>query len=162
MLYDLSDIWDLKKNYFPWNERNILNLLYIFFVCLFCFVFSFFLFHECPSDINYKPEKKGRVAAGKGWSELMTVVQFKTLLMLYDLSGIWDLKKNYFPWNERNILNLLYIFFVCLFCFVFSFFLFHECPSDINYKPEKKGRVAAGKGWSELMTVVQFKANGLC
>ena len=80
--------------------------------------------------------------------------------MLYDLSGIWDLK-NYFPWNEGNILNLLYFFFVCLFCFVFSFFLFHECPSDINYKTEKKGRVAASKSWSELMIVVQFKANGL-
>ena len=76
--------------------------------------------------------------------------------MLYDLSGIWDLK-NYFPWNERNILNLLYFFFV-----FFSFFLFHECPSDINYKTGKKGRIAAGKSWSELMIVVQFKANGLC
>ena len=62
--------------------------------------------------------------------------------MLYDLSGIWDLKK--------------------LFSIFFSFFLFHECPSDINYKTEKKGRVAAGKSWSELMIVVQFKANGLC
>ena len=75
--------------------------------------------------------------------------------MLYELSGIWDLK-NYFPWNEMNILNLLYFFIVCL------FFLFRECPSDINYKTEKKGRVAAAKSWSELMIVVQFKANGLC
>ena len=44
----------------------------------------------------------------------------------------------------------------------FVFFLFHECPSDINYKTGKKGRIAAGKSWSELMIVVQFKANGLC
>ena len=79
--------------------------------------------------------------------------------MLYDLSGIWDLQ-NYFPWNERNFINLLYFFFVRLFFFV-PFFLFHECPSDINYKTEKKGRVAARKSWSELMIVVQFKANGL-
>ena len=80
--------------------------------------------------------------------------------MLYDLSGIWDLQ-NYFPWNERYFINLLYFFFVrCLFVF-FSFFKFHECPSDINYKTEKKGRVAARKSWSELMIVVQFKANGL-
>ena len=34
-------------------------------------------------------------------------------------------------------------------------------PPDINYKTEKKGRVAAGKSWSALMIVVQFKANGL-
>ena len=80
--------------------------------------------------------------------------------MLYDLSGIWDLK-SYFRWNEGNILNLLYFFFVCFF-FSFFFISLHECPSDINYKTEKKGRVAAGKSWSELMIVVQFKANGLC
>ena len=73
--------------------------------------------------------------------------------MLYDLSGIWDLKY-YFPWNERDILNLLYFFFLC--------FLFHECPSDINYKTGKKEKIAAGKSWSELMIVVEFKANGLC
>ena len=54
--------------------------------------------------------------------------------MLYDLSGIWDLKK--------------------LFSIFFPFFLFHECPSDINYKTEKKGRVATDKNWSELMIVV--------
>ena len=64
--------------------------------------------------------------------------------------------------DKRNILNLLYFFFVCFFVLFFSFFLFHECPSDINYKTEKKGTVAAGKSWSELMIVVQFKANGLC
>ena len=76
--------------------------------------------------------------------------------MLYDLSGIWDLK-NYFSWNERHILNLLYFFFLSLFVFFFPFFLFHECPSDINYKTGKKGRIAAGKNWSELMIVVPFK-----
>ena len=68
--------------------------------------------------------------------------------MLYDLSGIWDVK-NYFPWNERNILNLAYFFFL-----FFPFLFFHECPSDINYETEKKGRVTADKSWSELMIVV--------
>ena len=76
--------------------------------------------------------------------------------MLYDLSGIWDLKSIF---HETKGISLTYFTFSFLFCFCF---LFHKCPSDINYKTEKKGTVAAGKGWSELLIVAQFKANGLC
>ena len=54
--------------------------------------------------------------------------------MLHDLSGILDLKI-YFSWNERNILNFLNYFF----------FLFYECPSDVNYNSVKKGGVATVK-----------------
>ena len=35
------------------------------FVCFLCFLCFPFFFYECPSDINYKTEKKGRIAAGK-------------------------------------------------------------------------------------------------
>ena len=75
--------------------------------------------------------------------------------MLYDLSGIWALKTIF---HETKGISLTYFTFSF---FLFVLFLFHECPSDINYKTEKKGRVAARKSWSELMIVVQFKANGL-
>ena len=76
--------------------------------------------------------------------------------MLYDLSGIWDLKTIF---HETKGISLTY--FTFSFFFLFFFFLFHECPSDINYKTKKKGRLAADKIWSGLMIVVQFKANGL-
>ena len=79
--------------------------------------------------------------------------------MLYDLSGIWDLKKLFF--HETKGISLTYFNFSLFVCVFFFPFLFHECPCDINYETEKKGRVVAGKSWSELMIVVHFKANGL-
>ena len=59
-------VFDTYKTIF--DETKGLSLTYFTFslsVCSFFFFFPFFLFHECPSDINYKTEKKGRVAAGK-------------------------------------------------------------------------------------------------
>ena len=62
MLYMTFQVFETLKTIF--RERIILNLLHLLHFFFLCFSY-FFLFHECPSDITYKTDKKGRVAAAK-------------------------------------------------------------------------------------------------